>query len=81
MSRRGTETCPACRIKRMFRGDIVCLDCTERVRRSRRDLLVSFANRDIQNIPLGAELRQQITLCALQQLPQPGRPPKARPTA
>ncbi|MFZ2279283.1 MAG: hypothetical protein WAW39_15935 [Prosthecobacter sp.] len=60
----------------MFRGDIVCLGCTERVRKVRRDLLVSFANRDIQNVLLGDELRQQILCCAIQQVPKCGRPQK-----
>lgn len=60
----------------MYRGDIVCDPCRDRVRKVRRDLLASFANRDIQNVPLGDDLRQQILCCAIQQQPKLGRPTK-----
>ncbi len=78
MRKRGSELCPVCRCA-MFPGDVVCLRCTGRVRSVRNDLLVSYANRDITVAPFGDDLRAQITLCAIQQLPAFGRKPNSRP--
>lgn len=78
MSGRGTEICPACRCG-MFPGDVVCLRCQTRVRKVMPQILSTYVNRDItapDAIANADEMRAQITLCAIQQLPTVGRPPR-----
>ena len=78
MSKRGSETCPACRCGR-FPGDVVCLRCQDRVRAAKPSLLRDYVNRVItapDATAIADEMRGQITLCAVQQLPKVGRPPR-----
>lgn len=78
MSKHGSELCPVCRCG-MFPGDVVCLRCQSRVRAVMPHLLSDYANRDIsapENLTAKDALRAQITLCAIQQLPAFGRPPR-----
>lgn len=78
MSKRGSELCPVCRCG-MFPGDVVCLRCQRRVRAAKPDLLRDYVNRDITAsgaVELADEMRRQITLCAIQQLPAFGRKPR-----
>lgn len=78
MSSHGSDLCPVCRC-RMFPGDVVCLRCQRRVRAAKPDLLRAYINRDITApgaVDLADDMRAQITLCAIQQLPAFGRPPR-----
>lgn len=78
MSNRGTELCPVCRCG-MFPGDVVCLRCQSRVRAVMPDLMRDYLNRDFTAsgaISNADDMRSQITLCAIQQLPAFGRPLK-----
>ncbi|MCF7788641.1 MAG: hypothetical protein K9N47_21135 [Prosthecobacter sp.] len=68
----------------MFPGDVVCLRCQDRVRAVMTQLLRDYANPDFKahDIVATRDLqREQITLCAIQQLPKVGRPPKGVPAA
>lgn len=63
----------------MFPGDVVCLPCQGRVRKAMPQILSTYINRDItapDAIANADALRAQITLCAVQQLPNVGRPRK-----
>ena len=78
MSRKGTETCPACR-RSMFPGDVVCPACERRVKAAKPELIIDYANRDLK---LGdddyeiRDLKVKIQLCALHNAPVVGRPPR-----